>query len=345
VPAIIAVVGVVVWLVVTRGAGSLEDMLKTQGQEELQRLFVAPATALAEVFVVGFSWLVIRLIVGRDWKRQLALRRPSLTHLLLAIVALPGMMILSDALYVVAEQLLPDFKEIGFPGLEEMMKEFSDWPLWFAILVVGVGPGVGEELWCRGFLGRGLVGRHGVLLGVLYTSFFFGVLHVDPPHAVTAAFMGLILHFTYLTTRSLWVPIILHLLNNSFAMVAISNEVRKPEALSVLEETSKQQPLPFVAVSIVLLLAASWALFRCRAQLVTEPASGEPESVPPDGITTASALTPDQPWQPPYPGVAYPPPESRTRVVQPWPHGVDVLLVVLAAALFMAVLVWGIHAG
>src|SRR5207248_2667396 len=87
--------------------------------------------------------------------------------------------------------------------------------LWFAILINAVGPALIEELFCRGFLGRGLVGRYGVLLGVLLTSVIFAVMHSDIPHMALAFVLGVYLHLAYLATRSLWVPVLLHFLTNA----------------------------------------------------------------------------------------------------------------------------------
>jgi hypothetical protein len=67
------------------------------------------------------------------------------------------------------------------------------------------------------------------------------------------------------------------------------------------------------------LLAAAvlWAFFASRARLVRVDGSGEP------------------PWQPPFAGVAYPPPGSGTAVVRPWP-GVWPTLAVIVGIIFLA---------
>src|SRR5208337_4060578 len=102
-----------------------------------------------------------------------------------------------------AEGMLEKF-HLAFHNNDEMQKGFTQWPVWFGVLVVGLGPALNEELFCRGFLGRGLLGRYGTVGGILLTSLFFGLLHLDPPHVVATFVMGCCLHFTYLMTRSLW---------------------------------------------------------------------------------------------------------------------------------------------
>jgi membrane protease YdiL (CAAX protease family) len=255
------------------------------------------AVVVTEVLVVSVSWLVIRLIVGREWPRRLALRRPGLSHLILVLVACPAMMLLANGFYLFLRSVvgLKGFADWGLGGMEEMVKSMSHWPVAFGIVFIGAGAGVGEELWCRGFLGRGLVGRYGAL-GVVASSFFFGLIHIDPPQAVYAMVVGLWLHFVYLTTRSLLVPMLLHFLNNSVSVIATHWT-----PLQQIDQDVGTMPLWVFAGAALLLTGAGWALYQSRARLAAE-----------DGVSPPL-------WQPPYPGVEYPPPGSGTRVIHPRP--------------------------
>lgn len=317
---VLAVV-VVVEAVSAGGWEEFLDQISTrEGFDQLKATAFPPLALVIQVTGISFSCLMLRLIVGKDWTRRVALRRPAICHLVLVTIGLPAMITLGEAVAYLANQFLPSFKQLGLPDIQDTMKLVSEWPVWFAVLCIGVGPGIGEELWCRGFLGRGLVGHYGLVAGVLLTSLFFGLLHVDPPHAVTAFAMGLVLHFTYLTTRSLWVPIMLHFLNNALAVVATSKQVTVP-ALDALDQFAKQEPAPFLLAAGFLLAAVGWALYQSRARL----------------------LAPLDPWQPAYPGVEYPPVDSGTAVVHPWPGLGATLLVVLAFVLFLATVAWGIQ--
>ena len=91
------------------------------------------------------------------------------------------------------------------------------WPL--TVLAVAIGPGVVEEFWCRGFLGRGLSARYGLVTGVLLTSILFALMHVDPSLLLPIALMGAYLHFVYFVTRSIWAPILLHAMNNGVSIL------------------------------------------------------------------------------------------------------------------------------
>jgi membrane protease YdiL (CAAX protease family) len=73
----------------------------------------------------------------------------------------------------------------------------SAWPesrtlLFLAIVIVAP---LSEEVFFRGFLGRGLVGRYGIVAGVTLTSLWFGLLHLDSlGKIVGATILGIGLH-------------------------------------------------------------------------------------------------------------------------------------------------------
>jgi uncharacterized protein len=81
-------------------------------------------------------------------------------------------------------------------------------------------PGIGEELFFRGF-----VVAHGLRLAdrsliLAMSAFLFGFVHFDPVQSPLAAAMGLFLVFAVLTTESLIPVIVAHVLNNTLATMA-----------------------------------------------------------------------------------------------------------------------------
>jgi membrane protease YdiL (CAAX protease family) len=281
---------------------------------------MAVTFAFTELLVIGISWLVIRLVVGRDWTRQLALRRPGLAHVLLVLAGFPALALLGNGSYEFLRQVLhvPSISDLGLPGMEQMVGVFGRWPWPFAVLVIGLGPGIGEELWCRGFLGRGLVGHYGWLLGVVFTAFFFGLIHIDPAQGLYAMLVGLALHYVYRTTRSLWVPMLLHTLNNSLSVIV----TRLPQLKEFDSAPGTAFPVAVFVSAAVLVVVIGWVLWQSRARLVA-----------PEG---------EEPWRPPYPGVEYPPAHSDTRVAHPRPSGFATLatlgaLVAFGASCYLAV--------
>ncbi len=273
---------------------SASVQLLEQGAKPHPALIQAMAWAMAAgaVVTVIFPWILLRWRVGPDWSGKVALRKPSSEHLLLTLAITPGFLLSASGLAYLFHQLINPGQPLEDEGqiVAELLASF---PLWAIILVVGVAPGVGEELLCRGFLGRGLMARHGLLGGLVFTSVLFGILHLIPPEkVVVTAFMGAGLHYVYLMSRSLWLPMLLHFANNSLAVLLGRGDLNIP----VLQ--GEVGPPLVHLVAVVLVIVVGYAFWLGRARLKAED--------------------PNQPtWQPPYPGVFPPPPGSGTHIVAP----------------------------
>jgi membrane protease YdiL (CAAX protease family) len=307
------IVGLVIFILTSA------DGLSPEKLSDAQALLRSPqyaqamlwAMLLAQILMVGTAWLVIRLVVGKKWPRFLALRWPSWSHVVLALMGLPGLIVIGMGVDGLAKQVLPSLF-----GLEQMMEMIGKWPWPLGVLIIGLGPGIGEELWFRGFFGRGLVARHGIVGGVLLTSLLFGLIHVEPRQAVYATVIGVLLHLSYLASRSLLVPILLHAANNSLSVLALHSPV-----LRAIDMPAEQIPWYVYGAAVLLVAAVGWAFFKSRPLFVDYPA-----------LDAA-------PWRPAFPGVAYPPAQAATRVVHRAPPGTVWLLAVVSLLAFAAAVV------
>lgn len=255
-------------------AGKKDDVAikPDDGTNEIARMPPTIRSALAWSFPAGYvcgliySVVVIRKVVGREWMHALGLTRLPPYHLVLGLIALPGFIILSDVLAGVVHPLdeavygALGFRELGDMG-EALRAMFNDFHWSFAVLAIGVGPGLVEELWCRGFLGRGFIGRYGWLVGIGLSSAFFGMLHLWPPsYVIVTAAMGACLHFAYVTSRSLWVPIVMHFANNSFAALVVMNVVPAQE----IEASVAANEAAAFALAAAVLLLCGLAMWHAR---------------------------------------------------------------------------------
>ena len=263
---------------------------KVQGERPPIPFEIGQALAwgmLAAQFVsLGMIAIVLPRRVGPDWKRQLGVRRPAGLHVLIVLLIVPGFMLSADAIQTIFLWATDMKPPSAMKALNGIFREFP-WPL--TALAVALGPGVVEEFWCRGFLGRGLSARYGLIAGILLTSAMVALRHLDPSHLLVFTLMGAYLHFVYVATRSIWPSIMLHAMNNGIAVLLVL----------VLPPEKFEQPTPIIVplASLSLVLFGTIALWTGRAEL--EPAS------------TATAGTD---WKPEYPGVSAPPPESNVRI-------------------------------
>lgn len=256
------------------------------------------------VFMFAYAWLLIRLAFGRGWTRTVAFRRPGLWHLLITLVVfLPGLMYTLEGL----DTLVRTATGWRNGNYDWMVSAMAASPLWLGLLASAVGPGIVEEVFFRGFVGRGLVGRHGWLLGVSLTSLLFGLLHLEPIHVVMTLLMGIGLHFVLAASRSLWVPILLHAVNNG--IWTVSSLLTSPAA----EGTPTLTLVLRYGSGALLLALGAWALWSCRAKVV-----------PVDDN--------DGGWKPRFPTVATPPPDSGLTTVEGRPNPLPLLLAVAPLA-------------
>lgn len=83
------------------------------------------------------------------------------------------------------------------------------------VLLGGVLVPLTEEIVFRGVLYGWLRKHMGVPLALLVSAVAFGSIHSGVATAVAAGIMGLILAVSYEYSKSLWVPVVLHALNNT----------------------------------------------------------------------------------------------------------------------------------
>lgn len=241
---------------------------------------------------LGYAVVVLLVVVGDRWYQELGLHRLPYTHLWLGVVALPAFVVLSDGLALLLFRMLGWQEYLDQGG--QLGQLFAGFPAAFVFIAVGLGPGVVEEVWCRGFLGRGLVGRYGWGNGVLAASLFFGLLHLfPPPYVVVTAVMGACLHYGYACSRSLWVPIVMHTLNNGFAGLAAVGVV----PVGGMERAMMNSPAVVYPLAVVVMGLYAWAAWGVRARVAggltgtCDPPGGVTygDGNPVAGVTTAFA--------------------------------------------------------
>jgi uncharacterized protein len=270
----------------------------------------------AQVGSLGLIGLVFPWRIGADWKRQIGFRLPSVIQTLLVVLLVPGFMMLAGGI----QSLL---QEVGIPqpSMNKILDNtFQSFPWLLTFLAVGFGPGFVEEMWCRGFIGRGLSARYGLIIGVSLTSIMFGLLHCSLSYAIPTAIMGAYLHFVYLASRSIWNSILLHTCNNAIGVWA--SLTGKAEQLDA--DPHGLTPVIYLA-SIALVLFGSIALWTSRARIV--PIQGSEE----EWIKSID-------WKPEYPGISIPPPNSGVKLARAKISPIALLITLASFALLVFLL-------
>ena len=167
-------------------------------------------------------------------RERLGLRAGRLSGGLLVLVVF-GTVALSHALDAVI-----DLAQLGEHGplaeIEAALAGIRGRALWLALLGIGLAPGIGEELLCRGLVQRGLAPRLGAPAAVVLAALLFGALHLDPVHAGFAAALGLYLGILCHLAGSVRAAIACHAANNLCAVVisAFAATLRVPPEASIV---------------------------------------------------------------------------------------------------------------
>ncbi len=108
-----------------------------------------------------------------------------------------------------------------FPGLVDFFLEpipFPESPIYLVITIISIaviGP-IAEEFIFRGMLLHRMMKKTSMWGGILISSILFGILHAD---IIGATIFGIITSLLYLKTGNLLIPILLHIFNNSIAVI------------------------------------------------------------------------------------------------------------------------------
>ncbi len=103
---------------------------------------------------------------------------------------------------------------------EVFLKTRSLTGLWVNLLVVALIPAIGEELLFRATginLLKELTGN--VHVAVIVTSFFFAFFHFQFFSFLPRFVLGLLLGYFFVISRSIWIPIFAHFINNASSVI------------------------------------------------------------------------------------------------------------------------------
>jgi membrane protease YdiL (CAAX protease family) len=170
--------------------------------------FVQLATAL------GFLLVPIAIAAGRGATvrqalSQLGLRRfrPAAIKWMLAAIG-------AYLLFAIAYTAL-----VGEPHQKDIAETFGTVPV--QVLLIVIAAPISEEVCFRGFLFGGLRERLPRLAAALISGLIFGGLHATTGVSAVPPliFFGFVLALLYEKTGSIWPGILLHMLNNSVALL------------------------------------------------------------------------------------------------------------------------------
>lgn len=231
------------------------------------------STVIQDIVLFVFPAIVTALVVTRYPARLLAVdRAPSLPLSLIALAALFASIPFFNMVVAWNEAVqLPESIAAPMKAAEENAAELSKLlmsgttvgSLIVSVLIVGVLAGFSEELFFRGTLQRLLTsGKGAPHLAIWVTAFIFSAIHFQfygfVPRLLLGAFFGYCLYWT----GSVWVPVILHVVNNSSVVVNTWLIDRGTVSTDLGDEFSTASDWPYALVSLALTVGLIYLLRR-----------------------------------------------------------------------------------
>jgi len=162
-------------------------------------------------------------ISGCDFGETFSFRRPGRPQVVGALFLIAGAMPLGWFLAWAQGFVLPvpwDMLE----GLEDLTTAESPLRLLWLLALLALTPAICEEAVFRGVLLAGIRGRASAVRVAVFNGLVFGAFHLSFESAfrfLPTAWLGFILAWAVLSTRSIWVGVLIHFVNNgSIVLIA-----------------------------------------------------------------------------------------------------------------------------
>lgn len=124
--------------------------------------------------------------------------------------------------------------------LEAIIAKENFYEIIVNVLLIAVIPAIGEEMMFRGIIqqqfGRLLKNEH---ITVWLSAAFFSAIHMQFQGFLARMILGALLGYLLIWTRSLWVPMIVHFLNNGIQVLMLYAMNIKPSDMDKIEQGDK----------------------------------------------------------------------------------------------------------
>lgn len=97
---------------------------------------------------------------------------------------------------------------------ESAMEYFESLPIVILLIESCIIAPIFEEVLYRGILLKGLINKYNSKIAIVYSALIFGIAHLNIPQGINAFLLGLILGTVFYYTRSIYLCMIMHFVNN-----------------------------------------------------------------------------------------------------------------------------------
>jgi uncharacterized protein len=238
-------------------SGGNPNQLQSQDSTDtIHELISKPKVFLPIVFagqcLVFASAIICAALSKTPIRERLSIRSPQVS-LSLVILFMLGSIALSQGFGAVMSLL-----QIEVDGtikmLSDVLNKADASNLALMVLIIGVTPGICEELFFRGYIQTRLTQRWGVKISILSTTILFAVFHLDVMQGIFVILIGLYFGLALEKTGSLWIPILCHTATNVSATL-ISWAMQDVKSSWMLDTS-------VLIISLAVAGTATWKLWK-----------------------------------------------------------------------------------
>ena len=210
------------------------------GINDIQKIILEPeyastaqfANALASIIAFGLPSIAVAFFTKGNLAQNMGFAPlKSIQQLALVVLLALAGLVLSGALGSLTEKIpIPISFKNWADGLEAQYKKAlvsmtqmrSIVDLLYALMAVAIVPALVEELYFRATLQKTLKDWTGKpIVAIIVTALFFSAIHFSYYGFLSRMALGILLGLIYEFTKTIWLPILLHFINNGIAIVTL----------------------------------------------------------------------------------------------------------------------------
>ncbi len=140
------------------------------------------------------------------------------------------------------------------------------------LLVVAVIPAIGEEFLFRGVLQKIFIKWSGnIHIGILLTSFLFASFHFQFLSMLPRFVMGVILGYLFVFTANLWIPVLMHFINNALGVIYYNFYYNGRTGETLEEIGTPGHEAIYALLSAIIVMILLFVIRRISKEITTIP--------------------------------------------------------------------------
>ncbi len=173
---------------------------------------------LGSSIVTVLVFLLIYKVRKKKVREELKIVKTTISNITIGIgLGLSAWLFNVGALSLVQEAGL--FKE-HFSIMENMVAPLSEGSVLVSLLTVGIVAPFTEEFIFRGVIFKTLNKNISIIWTIIIQAVFFGLVHGNLIQGTYATLLGLVFGYITYKTRSLWPAVVMHMTNNTIAIIS-----------------------------------------------------------------------------------------------------------------------------